>query len=244
METKVMAHGYLGDGYGMYGNRDPDDGGRDDDRGRDWRGDWRGEQRGEWRGGDRQVDYRGQRGGEPHRGSSDRDRGFMFGERGDRGRDDGFFSRTADQARDWFREDEHDYRSSGQRQGRGQQGQQNSRFGSHQDDHYLSWRQQQIDALDRDYQDYCQERQQQFHQDFDNWRSNRQPGGGGGGSNPSGQTTSQIPKELEYTAQHDMAGTSGMKTDPPNAPQATTAPDSAATVGTNNSENSVTGRRR
>jgi hypothetical protein len=47
------------------------------------------------------------------------------------------------------------------------------RFRSGQDDHYLSWRDKQMDALDRDYADYCREREQQFHSDFDNWRSQR-----------------------------------------------------------------------
>lgn len=239
-----MAHGYLGDGYGKYGDRDPD-GSRDDDRERDWRGEHRGEQRGQWRDQDRQGEYRGQRGGEPNRGWSDRDRGFMFEGREGRGEDRGFFSRTADEARDWFRQDEHDYRPGGQQQRASEpQSQRNSRFGSNQDDHYMSWRQQQMDALDRDYQDYCRERQEQFHQDFGSWRSNRQLTNSGA-AQPSGQPAGQQPEELELTAQHDMGGTSGTSTDPRNAPQSTTAPESSATLGTNNSENSTTtGRRR
>ena len=31
----------------------------------------------------------------------------------------------------------------------------------------------QMQALDRDYADYCREREQQFHSDFDTWRSQR-----------------------------------------------------------------------
>jgi hypothetical protein len=46
-------------------------------------------------------------------------------------------------------------------------------FRSHQDDHYLSWRDRQMDSLDRDYADYCREREQQFHRDFDDWRQQR-----------------------------------------------------------------------
>lgn len=49
----------------------------------------------------------------------------------------------------------------------------NQRFGSSQDDHYRSWRDRQMAQLDRDYDDYCREREQQFHQDFDSWRRNR-----------------------------------------------------------------------
>ena len=46
-------------------------------------------------------------------------------------------------------------------------------FSSRQDDHYLSWRDKQMRALDRDYADYCREREQQFHSDFDAWRNQR-----------------------------------------------------------------------
>ena len=46
-------------------------------------------------------------------------------------------------------------------------------YGSNQDDHYRSWRNKQMEALDRDYADYCREREQQFHSDFDSWRSQR-----------------------------------------------------------------------
>jgi hypothetical protein len=46
-------------------------------------------------------------------------------------------------------------------------------FGSGQDDHYRSWRDRQLAELDRDYDDYCREREQQFHSDFDSWRRSR-----------------------------------------------------------------------
>ena len=46
-------------------------------------------------------------------------------------------------------------------------------FGSGQDDHYRSWRDRQMAELDRDYDDYCREREQQFHSDFNTWRSGR-----------------------------------------------------------------------
>jgi hypothetical protein len=48
-----------------------------------------------------------------------------------------------------------------------------NRVGSGQDDHYLSWRERQMAALDADYADYCREREQQFHQDFDAWRNQK-----------------------------------------------------------------------
>ena len=239
-----MAHGYLGDGYGKNGMRDPDRG-PDDDR----RGDWRGEQhggepRGEWRDRDRDRDRA--------RDEGDRSR-FMFeGRDRDRDRersdhrdsDRGFFSRTADEARDWFREDEHDYRPSSQhREDRSRwsgderhsrQQPSGQRVSSHQDDHYLDWRQQQMDALDRDYQDYCRERQQQFHQDFDSWRRNRQSGSGGSQWSPKQM------EELELDERMDGSGRDD--TDASNAPRGTVDPVATATLGTNNSENSTVGR--
>lgn len=50
----------------------------------------------------------------------------------------------------------------------------NQTFASTPDDHYLSWRERQISKLDDDYREYCREREQQFHSDFDTWRSNRE----------------------------------------------------------------------
>lgn len=46
-------------------------------------------------------------------------------------------------------------------------------YSAHPDDHYRSWRDRHMSELDRDYQDYCREREQQFHRDFDDWRSQR-----------------------------------------------------------------------
>ena len=123
-----MAHGYLGDGYGLHGDFD-----RDDDRERNWRG------REDWR--DRDQGHR-------------RDRGMMFGERergwsdeSDRGRRDEEFGRD---------------HSEGRRS-----------FTANPDDHYRSWRDRHMSELDRDYQDYCREREAQFHSDFDSWRQSR-----------------------------------------------------------------------
>jgi hypothetical protein len=54
------------------------------------------------------------------------------------------------------------------------------------DDNYRRWRDQQIGQLDREYDEYCRERQQQFEQDFDSWRTSRLTEGG-----PSGDATAQ-----------------------------------------------------
>ena len=200
-----MAHGYLGEGYGKNGMRDPDDGRRND-------------QRGDWRDRDRSRD--------------DDDRGrFMFESR-DEDRDRGFFSRTADETRDWFRDDEHDYRP-GSHERRGRAESRDERFSSPEHGHYLSWRQQQIDALDRDSEDFCRERQQQFHQDFDSWRRSRETGSG-----PSGRQSD----ELELTAAQEMDSMPGGTTDTGRARGTAAGAVDTATLGTNNSENSHVGR--
>ncbi len=46
--------------------------------------------------------------------------------------------------------------------------------GAHHDENYRRWRDQQISALDRDYEEYCRQRQQQFEQDFLSFRQSRQ----------------------------------------------------------------------
>ena len=42
------------------------------------------------------------------------------------------------------------------------------------DPNYRSWRDRQMADLDRDYQEYHQENRQKFHNEFSNWRQNRQ----------------------------------------------------------------------
>jgi hypothetical protein len=95
--------------------------------------------------------------------------------------------------------------------------------GSSQDDHYRSWRDRQMRALDRDYEDYCREREQQFHQDFDSWRNDRRQQHGHAGS-------SEEVMELNNPT--------NQSTEPHSGPSAT----ADATLGTNNSENSGVGR--
>jgi hypothetical protein len=159
-----MAHGYLreyDEGWGRSGDRDRDD--------------WR--ERNE-------RDRRSQ-----DRDRSERDRAFMFDRNRDqeryRGRDDdrGFFPRAGDDERSWFREEERD---RGAWENNRDWPQRDRSFGgsddwnerwrpasANPDDHYRSWRDKQMQSLDRDYEDYCREREQQFHRDFDQWRSQR-----------------------------------------------------------------------
>jgi hypothetical protein len=46
--------------------------------------------------------------------------------------------------------------------------------GGRHDEHYSSWRQRQIDELDRDYDDYRREHQSRFENEFSGWRQQRQ----------------------------------------------------------------------
>jgi len=60
--------------------------------------------------------------------------------------------------------------SGGSQQGFGGSSQQR---GMH-DPHYHSWRQRQMEELDRDYDDYCRENQSRFESEFGSWREKRQ----------------------------------------------------------------------
>jgi hypothetical protein len=44
----------------------------------------------------------------------------------------------------------------------------------HHDEHYSSWRQRQIEELDRDYDDYRREHQSRFEDEFGGWRQQKQ----------------------------------------------------------------------
>ena len=209
----MAQHGYLHDSY------DNDDFGREDDRERGWR--------------DRHRDW-----GERDRGSEQ----GMFGWRDEdrsRGRDDdrGFFDRARNEMRSWTNDDDNRWESRrdhrerlGENRGfAGSSFGERGRHSPHRDDHYRNWRDKQIEALDRDYEDYCREREQQFHQDFDSWRQNRQ------------QRQGSSSAEDVMTLDNPATSASG------DIPGATTSPMGAATLGTNNSENtasapSATGR--
>jgi hypothetical protein len=192
-----MAHGYLREF-----DEAPD---RSDDRGRD-------------RGDERERSWR----------TGERDRNFMLGEREpgrgreeDRLRGEDRQYRSA-QGNDWGARA--DYSRSG---GGGDRERSPRNFSSHQDDHYRSWRDRQMEALDRDYQDYCREREQQFHSDFDSWRRNREQRG-----NRSNEGIAEA-AELELTHERALSGQGN-----------TPSPVGEATLGTNNSENTGIGRAK
>ena len=78
-------------------------------------------------------------------------------------------------------------------------GSQNERFSGSEHEHYRNWRDRQIAELDRDYEEYCRERQQLFHSDFGSWRQGRQRG-------PAGQS--------DLGASTGSSGTSALLGDP------------------------------
>ena len=198
-----MAHGYLHDELdrGFGGNDDRDS-------------QWRERSERDWRGQDRDWQDR------------DRDRSFMSDDR-KRERDDhrGFFDRMGDRAREAFGADDPDHRRQG---GDWQQERGDSRreFSNHPDAHYHSWRDKQVEALDRDYADYCREREQQFHSDFDSWRQKRQGLRVGSGLEQGSGADEQF-----FTPQTTAVGNT-MTTSETHEPQTTTEQEETVTLGT------------
>ena len=198
-----MAHGYLGDGYGSHGDIGDD---RSDDRDRDWR------ERG-WRG--RDDDWRDR--------DREHDRGMMFG---------------GGRKRDWS--DDDDSRWSGRGSWREDHGFAGSRnfpegrqnFSANPDDHYRSWRDRHMGELDRDYQDYCREREQQFHREFDDWR--RQKYG-----NPQPLRTGMTQTGMSHDPSGEFELTNEASVDPSGSD-----PTADATLGTNSSGTRGTRNRR
>ena len=109
---------------------------------------------------------------------------------------------------------------------RGRSGGDRERFSANADDHYRSWRDRHMSELDRDYQDYCREREQQFHREFNDWRTRRQ-------SRSGTDETSAYAGELELTHERALAEEGNTPT-----------PAADATLGTNNSENTLPGQAR
>jgi hypothetical protein len=134
---------------------------------------------------DRERDWRSER------DIRDRDRAAMF--------------RGEDRDRDWVRDRDVSYGQgylSRERRDYGADWERSpSRFSTSQDDHYRSWRDRQVEALDRDYTEYCREREQQFHEDFDSWRRNRRanPQPLQTGMTESAQSQEQPTEPLELT---------------------------------------------
>lgn len=157
------------------------------------------------------YDESGYRGEDRERGNR-YERDFMF-----RGRD-----REDRPEANRFPEEDREWRSSAPQDRFGGRAENAERFSSRQDDHYRSWRQRQIEALDREYEDYCREREQQFHRDFDSWRNDRR--------NQGSNEAEAVEGELQLTQDRAISGQGN-----------TPSPIGQATLGTNNSENANPG---
>jgi hypothetical protein len=99
-------------------------------------------------------------------------------------------------------------------------------FSANPDDHYRNWRDRHMSELDRDYADFCREREQQFHREFDDWRDQRR-------GNPQPLQTGMTQTGIS----HDPTGELEL-TNTAIAGQAETDPMADATLGT------TSGRKR
>lgn len=169
---------WVGDDEGPAGHRADQSGGNRYDRAEPWGGgDWAGSYDG-GRGGPAGGEYRGRRqswsegdGGGSWRGGGEGRGPSHYGSEHGFGGFQGDYSGGAGQGGFGG---EGDYRGGRQSFSGGAQG----RTGFHQDNHYRSWRARQIEQMDRDYEEYCRDRQQSFQMDFASWRQNRQVQGG------------------------------------------------------------------
>lgn len=106
------------------------------------------------------TDYRGNR---PDYGRSDygqRPRDYNYQDRG-------FLNRAGDEVRSWFGDEDAERR-------REYDARYDQQYDRQRDADYGSWRQGQIAALDRDYDEYRSENRSKFQNEFSNWRIERQ----------------------------------------------------------------------
>ena len=151
-------------------------------------------------------------------------------DRGGGGEGGGFFDRARDEVRSWFGDEDGQRGRGGQgwsersSYGRGQSGfggetYRSNRSGggdhggeagsyfrreqsgtSHFDENYRRWRDQEIAKLDREYEEYCRERQQRFESDFHGWRESRRgkasesTAGGDGDASATHSSTGSSPE--------------------------------------------------
>jgi len=85
----------------------------------------------------------------------------------------------------------------------------NQTFGSSEHDHYRNWRDREMSKLDREYEDYCREREQKFNQDFDGWRRNRQSQSPSASANASSSDLGASSNAGVGTTTASLTGTAG-----------------------------------
>jgi len=164
---------YAGDrGYGGYGDGDRGRsfGGSDrweDDRARSY-GDY-----GNYGGGSGSRDYRGDRFNDRPSESGRSSGGYGYQDRG-------FFDRAGDEVRSWFGDEEAERRRRmDERFDRyAERGSEDRGYGYRSrhdhDPNYRTWRDRQLESLDRDYDEYRRENQSRFDNEFGSWRQTRQ----------------------------------------------------------------------
>ena len=96
------------------------------------------------------------------------------------------------------------------------------KYSARTDDHYRSWRDRHLSDLDRDYRDYCREREAQFHRDFDDWRRQKY-------ANPQPLSTGMTQSGLS----HDPTGMTQAAEDSAGDRLPESDPTATATLGTN-----------
>jgi hypothetical protein len=97
-------------------------------------------------------------------------------------------------------------------------------FSEGQDEYYLSWRDKQMEALDRDYAEYRRERERQFHQEFAAWRRQRH-------GNPEPLQTGMPQTGVSSDPTGELQLTADEAVEPANGPD----PMATATLGTSSS---------
>ena len=121
-------------------------------------------------------DYRGDR-------FNDRSRDYGYGPRDYSYEDRDFFQRAGDEVRSWFGDEEAERRRrrDAERDGYFDRDRGSSSYGAsgyrsrhEHDPHYRAWRDRQMEALDRDYDEYRRENQGRFDNEFGSWRTSRQ----------------------------------------------------------------------
>jgi len=174
-ERNDRRYGYSGDryagdrGYGE-GDRSRFFGGSDrweDDRARSY-GDY-----GNYGGGSGSRDYRGDRFNDRPSESGRSSGGYGYQDRG-------FFDRAGDEVRSWFGDEEAERRRRmDERFDRyAERGSEDRGYGYRSrhdhDPNYRTWRDRQLESLDRDYDEYRRENQSRFDNEFGSWRQTRQ----------------------------------------------------------------------
>jgi hypothetical protein len=86
--------------------------------------------------------------------------------------DRGFFDRAGDEVRSWFGDDDAERRRELDQ--RHDESTQPQRGYDHHDANYHAWRRTQVQALDRDYDEYRRENAGRFESEFGSWRNERQ----------------------------------------------------------------------